>query len=104
MQEVEMGRKKKIDWSAMIHEYEASDCTVEEFCTRKEVHPNTFYKNRKKIQGPVSETSLVKLSLKSSPKPQQFLLIQAGDFILNITKGVDSVTLETTLRILKDIT
>jgi hypothetical protein len=102
MQEFEMARKKRIDWSATIHEYQASDCTVEEFCTRIGIHPNTFYKNRKKVQG--SETPLVKLPLKSGPMPQQSLLIQAGDLILKIPEGVDSATLETTLRVMKDLT
>lgn len=96
-----MPKRKILDWPTTILEYHNSNSTVEEFCTELGIHPNTFYKNRKKYQG--TETRLVKLPLKQSPVQPQSLLIQYGDFVLKIPKGVDSGTLETTLRALRDI-
>jgi len=101
MQENNMPKRKIIDWSATISEYQNSNVTVEEFCAGLGIHPNTFYKNRKKHQG--AETQLVKLPLKTEPIQPQSLLIQAGRFILKIPEGVDQKTLETTLRVLQDI-
>jgi hypothetical protein len=97
-----MGREKAINWPEVIREYESGTISVEKFCLAKEIHPNTFYRNRKKYQG--NRTALVKLSLKPAVVVSPFLLVQAGNFIVKIPEGVDRKTLETTLQVLKDVT
>jgi hypothetical protein len=96
-----MPNKKNIDWSATLAEYQASDCTVNEFCAQIGVHPNTFYRYQKKHQP--SEKQFVKLPLKPKPFKHPALLIQAGDFLLKIPDGVDADMIEKTLRALKDV-
>jgi transposase-like protein len=96
-----MGRKRGINWPEVIREYETGNETVEKFCAEKGIHPNTFYRNRKNYQD--DRTTLVKLPLQPAKPIVQTLLIQAGDFILKIPEGVDRETLETTLRVLKDV-
>lgn len=96
-----MGKRKINDWPALIAEYKVSDDTVEEFCSRKDIHPNTFYRNKKKYQS--NNSALVRVPVKSPIVHQQARRIQINNFILKIPEGVDPKTLETTLRILKDV-
>jgi hypothetical protein len=97
-----MGRRSIINWPECIQEYEASNLSVEEFCSGKSIHPNTFYRNRKKHKG--KSKALVHLPIKTANLQQQSLLVQINDFILKIPEGVDRRTLETTLQVLMDVT
>jgi transposase-like protein len=96
-----MGRRKTIDWPAFISEYESSGISVGEFCAGKGIHPNTFYRNRKRYQE--NGTALVRILPKTGNPQQQSLLVQISDFILKVPEGVDRKTLETTLQVLKEL-
>ena len=96
-----MGKRKSLDWPKVLDEYDAGNLSVEEFCKQKGIHPNTFYRHKKNFRDKV--TALVRLPLNAAPNPQPQLLLQVREFILKIPEGADPATLETTLRILKDI-
>ncbi len=96
-----MGRRKAINWPAFFSEFESSNISVGEFCKRKGIHTNTFYRNRKRYQG--NDTALVRIPLKTGNPQQQALLVQINDFILKVPEGVDRKTLETTLQVLREI-
>ena len=98
-----MGKRKISDWLAVVHDYENSNLSVEEFCTKKGIHPNTFYRNRKRYQH--SNTTLVKIPVKKQEVWQhsQSIRIQFKNYIVTVPEGVNTETLGITLRILKDL-
>ena len=84
----------------MLEQYRGGTKSVEEFCREKEIHPNSFYRNRKKYQ----ETELVRIT--GEPKAPHFsnqLELHVHDFVLKIPKGFDPHALEATLRILRGL-
>ena len=95
-----MGKRKIADWSAVLREFEDGNQSVEEFCTQKGIHPNTFYRNRKKYQK--SNTALVKIPVKKYEQHPS-VLIQIDNFIVKVPEGVDTETLGITLRTLKEL-
>ena len=95
-----MGTYRKVNWPEILEQYRTGNQKVEDFCREKGIHPNSFYRNRKKYQ----ETELVRIPIKSKDQSLSHPLeLHVHDFVLKIPKNIDPETLETTLRILKGI-
>lgn len=95
-----MGKYRKVNWPEILEQYRTGNQNVEEFCKEKGIHPNSFYRNRKKYQ----ESELVRIPIK--PKALSLshpLELHVHDFVLKIPKSFDPETLEATLRILKGL-
>jgi hypothetical protein len=97
-----MGKSKISNWPEIFHEFEISNLSVEKFCGEKSIHPNTFYRNRKKM-GSINN-ALVKIPVKTNGVRQSSsILIQIDEFLVKVPERVDRETLETTLRALKGL-
>ena len=97
-----MGKSKISNWPELLHEFETSNLSAEKFCGEKGIHPNTFYRNRKKTGN--ANNALVKIPVKMQGFRQSAsILIQIGEFLVKVPEKIDRETLETTLRALKGL-
>ena len=97
-------KRKQLDWTRIVEEHKSSGKSVEFFCQEKEIHPNTFYRHRK-LMHRKSQTDTVLVNIKYTPEAQEHKPIRVliHEFTIEIPSGADSLTVESTLRMIKEL-
>ena len=97
-------KRKQLDWTRIVEEHKSSGQSVELFCQEKEIHPNTFYRHRKLLHQK-NQTDTVLVNIKYTPEVQEHKPIRVllHEFIIEIPSGADSLTVESMLRMIKEL-
>ena len=97
-----MSKRRKINWPELVAEYEAENKSVAEFCLKKQIHENSFYRNRK-IQKERGQP-LVEIKLEKSKEQAEHktLVLQYKDFSIEVPLCFDEQNLKRLLHVLRN--
>ncbi len=96
---------KKIikNWEEIFEQQQMSGKSIPEFCKEIEIHPNTFYKHRKRFGMNLSKSSeIIEIkpvqSVAAAP-----IVLKSKKFLISITAGFDEAELKSVLRIIGEL-
>ena len=91
--------KKITNWDSIFEQFRLSNKTVPDFCSEIGIHPNTFYKHRKRIDKnhEVIEIKPV-LSIPTEP-----IVLKTKKFTISLTTGFDEVCLKSVLKVIGEL-
>jgi transposase-like protein len=97
-----MPRRRRINWPEMVAEYETGDKSVAEFCLEKQIHENSFYRNRKMYKE--CEQPLVEIKLEKSRRQieSKTLVLRYQDFSIEVPNCFEEQNLKRLLHVLKE--
>ncbi len=93
--------KKITNWDQIFEQHRQSCKSIPEFCNEIGIHPNTFYKHRKRIgiQGCPGDSAVVEVKpVFSSPAAQ--IVIETKKFKISITAGFNETQLKSVLQVI----
>ncbi len=92
-----MSRKIE-NWEEIIIRHQESGKTVTDFCSEIGIHPNTFYKFRKrKTSSSLVEIKAVEINSQSS------IILKTGKFEISLLTGFDEKMLKSVLSVIGEI-
>ena len=98
-------RKVINNWEEIIEQHQQSGKTIQEFCKDIGIHPNTFYKHRKKfsrrqVEAGAPEVVEIKPAATSSSGP---IILQTKKFMISISNGFDESQLKSVLKVIGEL-
>ena len=89
-------RRVIYNWEEVLEQYRLSGKSIPEFCSEIGIHPNTFYKHRKRIDRN-HEVVEIKPVLSIPIEP---IVLKTKKFTISLTTGFDEVCLKTVLKVI----
>jgi hypothetical protein len=93
-------RKIIKNWQEVFEQHSQSGKTIPEFCKEIGIHPNTFYKHKKRIgDGPEKSSEIIEIDPVQAAAAIPIVL-KSKKFSISITTGFDECLLKSVLKII----
>ena len=86
----------------MVAEYESGNKSVAEFCREKEIHENSFYRNRKIYKESGQRLVEIKLEKNQGQTECETLVLKYRDFSIEVPVCFDEQHLKRLLNVIKE--
>ena len=96
--------KKITNWDQIIEQHRRSRKSIPDFCSEIGIHPNTFYKHRKRMgrQDISGDTAVVEVKPFSS-SPAEPIVLKTKRFMISISAGFDEAGLKSVLKVIGEL-
>ncbi|MDC7124193.1 MAG: hypothetical protein PQJ46_01410 [Spirochaetales bacterium] len=97
-------RKVIKNWKEIFEQHRQSGKSIPEFCNDIGIHPNTFYKHRKRFSGDAIavDSAVVEIKPEISAKTEP-IVIQTKKFMISISEGFDETHLKSVLKVIGEL-
>jgi len=94
-------RKRIENWEEIFKKHQQSGKSIPAFCDEIGIHPNTFYKHKKRIRS-CGDTAVIEIKpvFSSTTAP---IVLKTKKFIISISNGFDEAQLKSVLKVIGEL-
>ena len=89
-------RRVIYNWEEVLEQHRLSGKSIPEFCSEIGIHPNTFYKHRKRIDRNYEVVEIKPILL----APTEPIVLKTEKFTISLSAGFDEVCLKSVLKVI----